>query len=100
MKRRAGFLELQAATLGLDNVEVSPRRVEELPSDFDVAVARALTDPSDALPALLNLVVPGGSAIVASGPSATLLPGATLVRPGDSVAVDSPGVLFMMSRGS
>jgi 16S rRNA (guanine527-N7)-methyltransferase len=71
LRRRAGFLDVQVATLGLTNVTVDPRRAEELPSLFDVAVSRALASPPQALTKLSALVRPGGLAIVAAGSTAT-----------------------------
>jgi chromosome partitioning protein len=69
LRRRAGFLDVQVATLGLTNVTVDQRRAEDLPKDFDVAVARALASPEEALSQLGDLVRPGGLAIVAAGSS-------------------------------
>lgn len=96
--RRAAFLELQRATLGLDNVEVFLGRAETLPdAGFDVVVARALAEPALALEAMRRLMGRGGAAIVAADAHAVVPPGANeyeLVRPG----VDSPGRLFMMTE--
>jgi len=99
LKRRAGFLELTAADLGLSNVTVDARRIEELPAmAFEVAVARALSSPDQALRAMIAKVVPGGAAIVAVGPDAAGTPDGAIVGvevPGD---VDSPGLFSMMTR--
>lgn len=76
LRRRAGFLDIQVATLGLTNVTVDQRRAEDLPRDFDVAVARALAAPERALAELHLLLKPSGLAIVAAGSSAPLPPGA------------------------
>lgn len=97
-KRRAGFLELQRADLGLANVEVAPRRLEEVDGGFQVAVARALQAPEKALLSLKPLLRPGGVAIVAAGPGEVVPEGATVVRLADLKDVDSPGVLFMMGH--
>lgn len=93
--KKAGFLELQAIDLGLDNVEVIAGRAGALGAGFDVAVARAVTDPAATLSMLLDRIGLGGTAIVAgAGPAP---PGATLVAP-DLPFVDSPARLFMMTR--
>jgi 16S rRNA (guanine527-N7)-methyltransferase len=97
-KRRAGFLELVAADLGLENVRVQAGRFEQVEETFDVVTARALSSPAEALQSLAERVKAGGLAIVAAGPNEQLPPSATMFRLEDSVAVDSPGVLFMMSR--
>ena len=97
-KRRAGFLELQIAELGLANTEVVPNRLDQVKGDFDVAVARALAAPGAALRDLMSLLREGGTALVASGSVAAAPPGAQVVRLEALGAVDSPGVLFMMSR--
>jgi 16S rRNA (guanine(527)-N(7))-methyltransferase RsmG len=98
-KRRAGFLELMTSDLGLGNLVVDGRRLEELTSaDFDVAVARAFTDPGNALRELIGAVRRGGEAIVAVGPGTAVSPHARIVAveaPGD---VDSPGLFSMMTR--
>jgi 16S rRNA (guanine527-N7)-methyltransferase len=96
--RRAGFLELQITDLGLANVTVEHRRVEQLDASFDVAVARAFTSPTDALITLKSRVRPGGLAVVAAGHAEDRPAGAELVQIADLGLVDSPGVLFMMAR--
>jgi 16S rRNA (guanine527-N7)-methyltransferase len=100
LARRAGFLELQISSLGLANTTVEARRAQEIEPIYDVAVARALEDPAAAMLTLQSLVRPGGSAIVAAGSAEAKPDGATLVRVEDLGDVDSPGVLFMMSRGA
>ena len=96
--RRAGFLELQATTLGLTNVVIEPRRIEEVDPEADVAVARALAKPAETILKVRSLVRPGGLVIVAGGPNVTVPADASVVRLEDLGDVDSPGVLFMMSR--
>jgi 16S rRNA (guanine527-N7)-methyltransferase len=98
LRKRAGFLELEIASLGLQNAEVRAERLENLEPIYDVAVARALADPSEALARLLACVTPGGSVLVAAGPGAIPPEGASIVRVENPGSVDSPGVLFMMSR--
>jgi 16S rRNA (guanine(527)-N(7))-methyltransferase RsmG len=98
LRKRAGFLELQAADLGLINVVVDPRRHEEIPDGtFDVAVARALAEPEAALTSMIRLVRIGGDALVAVGASGSVQ-GTTVVRLEGVGFVDSPGVFSMMTR--
>lgn len=99
-RRRAGFLDLQAAGLGLGNVSVEVRPVESLKPGFDVAVARAMTSPEETLSALLGAVRPGGLALAAVGPRADTPAGATRVQIEGIDQVDSPGLLFMIARTS
>jgi 16S rRNA (guanine(527)-N(7))-methyltransferase RsmG len=96
-KRRAGFLELTASQMGLANVRVDTRRLEEVAPDFDVAVARAFSDPESALSELIRRVHSGGEAFVAVGPTAAVSPPARLVAVEAPADVDSPGVFFMMT---
>ena len=97
-QRRVGFLELQTAGIGLANVDVIASRLEDVQGDFDIAVARAFQAPALALGSMIPLVKVGGQAIVAAGPNEAVPDGATIVRLEDLGDVDSPGVLFMMTR--
>lgn len=100
LRRRAGFLQLAALELGLANVTVDDRRLGELAGQrFDVAVARAVQDPNDALPLLLEVLREGGDALVAVGPSFLPTAPARLVRIEGVGFVDSPGRFSMMTRG-
>ncbi len=93
-RRRAGFLDVQAARLGLENVRTIAARAQDVTETFDVAVARALADPAIALQTLRRLV-PNGDAIVAVGAEA-VAPASVqeFLLPRDGV--DSPARLFMM----
>lgn len=86
LRRRAGFLDVQVATLGLTNVTVDPRRAEELPRTFDVAVSRAVASPPRALAQLTKVVRAGGLAIVAAGTGAPSPMGSR------EIVVSRPGV--------
>lgn len=98
-RKRAGFLELQVARLGLANATVAAVKASALPAGFDVATARALAEPALALEALLRLVEPAGSALVAVGESAAVPPGAEeIVVP--RLGVDSPGRFLMIARSA
>ena len=102
LKKRAGFLELQVADLGLGNVSVDTRRLEQIEgAHHDVAVTRALADPSRALKSMVRVLRVGGEAIVAIGrgvlPSGGLAD-ARIVSVEPPGHVDSPGRFFMMAR--
>lgn len=102
LKKRAGFLELQVSGLGLGNVLVDTRRLEQIEGTlYDVAVARALTGPGRALNSMVRVVRPGGEAIVAVGqqaPPSDDAPGMRVVSVEVPRHVDSPGRFFMMAR--
>lgn len=96
-RKRAGFLELQIARLGVTNAEVRQARAAAVAGGFDVATARALAEPSLALEALLRLVEPSGTALLAVGMTAAAPHGAAdldVSRP----FVDSPGRFLMISH--
>ena len=97
LKKRAGFLEVQVATLGLANVEVLSEAFVD--GANDVAVARALGPPHETLARLIALVRPGGRAIVAVGSGPSAASGVQDVRFEDLEVVDSPRRLFIMTRG-
>lgn len=103
LKRRAGFLELQNADLGLANVRVEARRLAEVEeATYEVATARALEEPGRALRSMVRVVAPNGLGIVAVG-SADAIPTDQAIREvrlDDLGNVDSPGRFFMMSRGA
>jgi 16S rRNA (guanine527-N7)-methyltransferase len=100
LKKRAGFLELQVSDLGLGNVSVDARRLEQIEgSRYDVAVARALADPSRALKSMVRVVRPGGYVVVAVGQDASAdLANVGVVSVDVPGHVDSPGRFFMMTR--
>ena len=101
LKRRAGFLELQAAGLGLGNARVEARRLSEVEdASHDVAVARALEKPSRALRSMVRVVVSTGVAVAAVGSNEQTPadPAIQEARLDDFGAVDSPGRFFMMTR--
>jgi 16S rRNA (guanine(527)-N(7))-methyltransferase RsmG len=97
-QRRAGFLEMQRARLGLDNVEIVVARAETLSTEtFDVVVSRALAEPALALEAMHRIQRRGGAVLLAVGSDAVAPPGVEdldLTRPG----VDSPCRLLMMAE--
>jgi 16S rRNA (guanine(527)-N(7))-methyltransferase RsmG len=101
LKKRAGFLDVQVADLGLGNVAVDTRRLEQIEgAHHDVAVARALTDPGRALKSMVRVLRARGQAIVAVGEAAvpsdlTNVEIVSIEVPGH---VDSPGHFLMMAR--
>ena len=98
-RRRAGFLELQVARLGLTNVEVAAVKAESLEAGFDVATARALAEPALALEALIRLVEPAGTAVLAVGTTAIAHLGVEDIRV-DRPGVDSAGRFFMIGQAA
>ena len=95
-RRKAGFLEIQVIELGLDNVVVRAERAEDIDERFEAGTARAVADPAEALHTLISLLRIGGVAIVAGTGAVRGARAVSLARPD----VDSPGSLFMMSRGT
>lgn len=105
LKRRAGFLELQIAALGLENTTIEPRRIQEVEeAEYDVAVARALADPGEALRLMVRLLVrQGGEVLVAVGgdpvgADVSLGPHVRSTQIEGLGDVDSPGRFLMMTR--
>jgi 16S rRNA (guanine527-N7)-methyltransferase len=100
-KRRAGFLELQIADLGLPNAQVDARRLEEVEeAEFDAAVARALANPAQALRSMVRVLRTDGVAVVAASGQDFVPDRAIQVIALDQIgSVDSPGRFFMMTRG-
>ena len=101
-KRRAGFLELQIAELGLPNAAVDARRLEEVEAtEFDVAVARAVANPAQALRSMVRVLRRDGVAIVAVSGRDLVPRGAIRLVALDQIgSVDSPGRFLMMTRGA
>ena len=91
--KKAGFLDMQVLDLGLSNVTVSAERAERLEPDFDVAVARAVTNPEAAFPMLLRLVKDDGIAMVAG---TGWVQGARVFQ-AEIPEVDSPKRVLMMT---
>jgi 16S rRNA (guanine527-N7)-methyltransferase len=103
LKRRAGFLELRAAELGLPNVQVEARRLDKVEDGtYDVAVARALEEPGRAIRSMVRVLTDGGVALAAVGSedATPTDPAVREVRVDDLGDVDSPGRFFMMARGA
>lgn len=85
-RKRAAFLERAVAELDLRNVEVVPRRAEELVREgayrgrFDVVVARAVAPPEEVMRRAAGLAKRGGRLLVPVGPKEQVTPPFVEVR--------------------
>lgn len=99
-RRRAGFLELAVADLGLANAEVRHARIEDLAEPVDLCFARALAPAERAWALARPLLEPGGRLVYFAGRDAALPqrpPGASrLEAVRDPLA--SGGPLVIMGR--
>jgi 16S rRNA (guanine527-N7)-methyltransferase len=68
-RARAALLEAAVDDLGLSNVEVLPRRVEEARGAFGACVARAFSPPLETWEAARRLLAPGGVLVYWGGAS-------------------------------
>ena len=68
-QRLAGFLELAAERLALENVEVFAGRVEALPDSFDLCTARAFGPLERSWRASFPVLTPGGRLVYFAGRS-------------------------------
>ncbi len=66
-RARAAFLELTAQELGLENVRVLHRRVEQLTEPVSVCFARAFVSATRSWAAAEGLLIPGGRLIYFAG---------------------------------
>jgi 16S rRNA (guanine527-N7)-methyltransferase len=64
---RAAFLEAAVDNLGLSNVEIFPRRAEDIRRWFEVCVARAFSSPSGTWQAAQPLLAPEGVVVYWAG---------------------------------
>jgi 16S rRNA (guanine(527)-N(7))-methyltransferase RsmG len=92
-RRRAGFLELQCARIGIENAAVLVARSQDVEPGFDVGTARALAEPALALETLVRIAE---TAMVAAGQQAVRPPG-TVEFDVRRLGVDSPGRIFMIA---
>ena len=65
--QRAAFLELAVEDLGLSNAAVVAGRVEDVPGDVDVALARAFAPIDEAWARALGILRPGGRLVYFAG---------------------------------
>jgi 16S rRNA (guanine527-N7)-methyltransferase len=66
-RRRAGFLEAVAQTLGLANVSVAPVTAEEMRTVADLCLARALASPTTSWRKAASLLSPRGRLVYWAG---------------------------------
>lgn len=69
VRRKAAFLELAAEHLGLSNVEVRRRRVQDVSGPFDVCTARAFAGPVRSWLAVRRLIGAAGRLLYFAGTS-------------------------------
>ena len=99
--RRAAFLELAVAELGLPNAAVVAGRVEDVLGDVDVALARAFAPIDEAWARALGILRPGGRLVYFAGAgSATPEPpeGSTIQSVLRTPVLETAGALVIMTR--
>jgi 16S rRNA (guanine527-N7)-methyltransferase len=98
-RRRVAFLELAAADLGLDNVQVHQARVQSLDAEADLCFARALAPLEEAWRLASRLLASGGRLVYFAGVGfdAASVRGPVDVRPAPPV-LESAGPLVIMAR--
>lgn len=103
--RRAGFLELVASTLELENVHVHAGRAQELQEPADVATARAFAPLATAWSLTWPLLRPGGRLIFFGGRGMPTDEASRISAPAVPASVDlvpglaNQGPLVIMTRG-
>jgi 16S rRNA (guanine527-N7)-methyltransferase len=75
-RKRASFLQVAVAEMGLGNVTIEGRRAEELGLDgqYDLVTARAFGDAADFFALAARALKPGGLAMLYANPSQRLRP--------------------------
>ena len=99
--QRAAFLELAVEDLGLSNAAVVAGRVEDVPGDVDVALARAFAPIDEAWARALGILRPGGRLVYFAGAgSATPEPpaGSAIQSVLRTPVLESAGALVIMTR--
>ena len=99
--QRAAFLELAVEELGLSNAAVVAGRVEDVPGEVDVALARAFAPIDEAWVRALGILRPGGRLVYFAGAgSATPAPpaGSTIQSVLRTPVLESAGALVIMTR--
>jgi 16S rRNA (guanine527-N7)-methyltransferase len=99
--QRAAFLELAVEDLGLSNAAVVAGRVEDVPGDVDVALARAFAPIGEAWARALRILRPGGRLVYFAGAgSATPEPpaGSAIQSVLRTPVLESAGALVIMTR--
>jgi 16S rRNA (guanine527-N7)-methyltransferase len=99
--QRAAFLELAVEDLGLSNAAVVAGRIEDVPGDVDVALARAFAPIDEAWARALGILRPGGRLVYFAGAgSVTPDPpaGSTIQSVLRTPVLESAGALVIMTR--
>jgi 16S rRNA (guanine527-N7)-methyltransferase len=99
--QRAAFLELAVEDLGLSNAAVVAGRVEDVPGDVDVALARAFAPIGEAWARALRILRPGGRLVYFAGAgSGTPEPpaGSAIQSVLRTPVLESAGALVIMTR--
>jgi 16S rRNA (guanine527-N7)-methyltransferase len=97
---RVAFLELAVERLRLPNVQVFPRSAEELPSGFDVCLARGFGDALSTWPIARDLLHPLGDLIYWAGKTFRVddQPPDARVRAVGDATLESGGPIVIMTR--
>ena len=99
--QRAAFLELAVEDLGLSNAAVVAGRLEDVPDDVDVALARAFAPIDEAWAQAAEILRPGGRLVYFAGAaSATPEPpaGSVILSVVRTPVLESAGALVIMTR--
>ena len=99
--KRAAFLEFAVEELGLSNAAVVAGRVEDVPGEVDVALARAFAPIDEAWARAVGILRPGGRLIYFAGAgSATPAPpaGSAIQSVLRTPVLESAGALVIMTR--
>ncbi|HLI80363.1 MAG TPA: 16S rRNA (guanine(527)-N(7))-methyltransferase RsmG [Candidatus Binataceae bacterium] len=75
-RKRASFLQVAAADMGLSNVTIEAKRAEQLDLEcrYDLVTARAFGDPADFFAIAMRVLKRGGLAILYANPSQRFVP--------------------------
>jgi 16S rRNA (guanine(527)-N(7))-methyltransferase RsmG len=75
-RKRASFLQVAAAEMGLANVTIEAKRAEQLDLEarFDLVTARAFGDPSEFFTLAMRALRAGGLAMLSANPSQRFAP--------------------------
>ena len=99
--QRAAFLELAVEELGLSNAAVVAGRVEDVPGEVDVALARAFAPIDEAWARAVGILRPGGRLVYFAGAgSASPAPpaGSAIQNVLRTPVLESAGALVIMTR--
>jgi 16S rRNA (guanine527-N7)-methyltransferase len=100
-QRRAAFLEFAVEQLGVANVTVAARRLEDLTGEVDLCFARAFAPLPQAWTVAERLLGPGGRLVYFAGSGSDAPPGAlgaTVLEVREAPLLESAGPLVIMAR--